>query len=50
MFDINMRVRVRGGKEEQDVFQVEKTCTHDQWAPREILCDRNYMEVNPCLA
>lgn len=49
LFDINMRVRVRGVKEEQDVLQVEKTCTHDNWAPREVLCDRNYMEVNPCL-
>ncbi|XP_056125463.1 zona pellucida protein AX 1 [Rhinichthys klamathensis goyatoka] len=46
LFDINMRVRVRGVKAEQDVFQVEKTCTHDQWAPREVLCDRNYMEVS----
>lgn len=51
MFDIEMRVRVRGvRKAEQDVFQVEKTCNYDQWAPREILCDRNYMEVNSWLA
>ncbi|KAK2883915.1 hypothetical protein Q8A67_017552 [Cirrhinus molitorella] len=47
VFDVDMRVRVHGvDKAEQDVFQVEKTCNYDQWAPREILCDRNYMEVS----
>lgn len=50
MFDIDVRVRVQGVKAAQDVLLVEKTCTHDQWAPREILCDRNYMEVNLLLA
>ncbi|XDV41364.1 hypothetical protein PO909_010244, partial [Leuciscus waleckii] len=46
LFDINMRVRVRGVKAGQDVFQVDKTCSHEKWAPREVLCDRNYMEVS----
>ncbi|XP_077077146.1 zona pellucida protein AX 1 [Siphateles boraxobius] len=46
LFDIKMRVRVRGVKAEQDVFQVGKTCTQDRWAPREVLCNRNYMEVS----
>ncbi|XP_051510317.1 uncharacterized protein LOC127415587 [Myxocyprinus asiaticus] len=46
-FDLYMRVRVRGiNKAEQDVIEVEKFCTYNQWAPREILCDRNYMEVS----
>ncbi|XP_051952187.1 uncharacterized protein LOC127622214 isoform X2 [Xyrauchen texanus] len=46
-FDIDMRVRVRGiNKAEQDVFEVKKSCSYNQWAPREILCDRNYMEVS----
>ncbi|KAI7800167.1 zona pellucida protein AX 1 [Triplophysa rosa] len=46
VFDIDMRVRVLGVKGEQDVFEVEKTCNYDKWAPREILCNRNYMEVS----
>lgn len=24
---------------------VAQTCSYTRWAPREILCDRNYMEV-----
>ncbi|XP_016329705.1 uncharacterized protein LOC107678813 [Sinocyclocheilus anshuiensis] len=46
VFDVDMRVRVHGVKAEQDVFEVAKTCHHDQWAPREVLCTRNYMEVS----
>lgn len=45
-----MRVRVHGVKAEQDVFEVGKTCNYDKWAPREVLCTRNYMEVKPWLA
>nr|XP_055041376.1 zona pellucida protein AX 1 [Misgurnus anguillicaudatus] len=46
VFDINMRIRVLGIKGGQDVFEVQKTCNYNQWAPREIICDRNYMEVS----
>uniref|UniRef100_A0A8C1W2W2 Zona pellucida protein AX 1 n=1 Tax=Cyprinus carpio TaxID=7962 RepID=A0A8C1W2W2_CYPCA len=45
-FDVDMRIRVDGVKSEQDVFEVAKTCNYDQWAPREVLCTRNYMEVS----
>ncbi|XP_026146126.1 uncharacterized protein LOC113120496 [Carassius auratus] len=45
-FDIAMRVRVHGVKGEPDVFEVEKTCSYDQWAPREVLCTQNFMEVS----
>lgn len=27
------------------IHDVAKTCSYTQWAPREVLCDRNYMEV-----
>ncbi|KAF4099816.1 zona pellucida protein AX 1 [Onychostoma macrolepis] len=46
VFDVDLRVRVHGVKAEQDVFEVAKTCHYDQWAPREVLCTRNYMEVS----
>ncbi|XP_067274804.1 zona pellucida protein AX 1 [Pseudorasbora parva] len=46
VFDLDMRVRVRGVNAEQEIFLVDETCTRDQWAPREVLCDRNYMEVS----
>uniref|UniRef100_A0A8C1FXM9 Zona pellucida protein AX 1 n=1 Tax=Cyprinus carpio TaxID=7962 RepID=A0A8C1FXM9_CYPCA len=46
VFDVDMRVRVRGVKAEQEVFEVEKTCNYDQWAPREVLCTQNYIEVS----
>ncbi|XP_016086354.1 zona pellucida protein AX 1 [Sinocyclocheilus grahami] len=46
VFDVGMRVRVRGVKAEHDIFEVEKTCNYGQWAPREVLCARNYMEVS----
>ncbi|XP_016353307.1 zona pellucida protein AX 1 isoform X1 [Sinocyclocheilus anshuiensis] len=46
VFDVGVRVRVRGVKAEQDVFEVEKSCNYGQWAPREVLCTWNYMEVS----
>ncbi|XP_043076436.1 zona pellucida protein AX 1 [Puntigrus tetrazona] len=46
MIDIDMRVRVQGVNAEQDVLEVTKTCKYDQWAPREVLCTQNYMEVS----
>lgn len=48
--DVDMRVRVRGfNKMEQEVYPVVKSCTYNRWASREILCERNYMEVKPWL-
>lgn len=25
--------------------EVSQTCSYTRWAPKEVLCDRNYMEV-----
>nr|CAM15635.1 novel protein containing zona pellucida-like domains (si:dkeyp-50f7.2) [Danio rerio] len=47
VMEVDMRVRVRGRNNMQsDVYPVTKSCTYDRWASREILCERNYMEVS----
>ncbi|XP_062324228.1 uncharacterized protein LOC134025304 [Osmerus eperlanus] len=40
-------LRLKGNNITNDeTYAVEKTCTYTPWAFREILCDRNYMEVS----
>ncbi|XP_030637541.1 uncharacterized protein LOC115818327 [Chanos chanos] len=47
VFDLGMQFRMYGDhKSEEDKRVVTKTCRYNQWAPREILCDRNYIEVS----
>lgn len=46
VFDIGLRLQLFGNQMSDDVLEVEKTCEYNQWASREILCERNFMEVH----
>ncbi|KAL6486534.1 hypothetical protein MHYP_G00059260 [Metynnis hypsauchen] len=46
VFDIRLRLRLFDNKvSEEDVTEVSHTCESKHWASREILCERNFMEV-----
>ncbi|KAK6294993.1 hypothetical protein J4Q44_G00342190 [Coregonus suidteri] len=47
VFNLGLRLRMyRDGLSEQVEHDVTETCSYSPWASREILCDRNYMEVS----
>ncbi|XP_049446348.1 zona pellucida protein AX 1 [Epinephelus fuscoguttatus] len=50
-FSVGLRLRMYGQSPSDVVsHDVTQTCSYTRWASREILCDRNYMEVSNHLA
>uniref|UniRef100_A0A6Q2ZEK4 ZP domain-containing protein n=1 Tax=Esox lucius TaxID=8010 RepID=A0A6Q2ZEK4_ESOLU len=46
-FQLGLRLRMYGDNLPQPVeYEVTKMCSYSPWASREVLCDRNYMEVS----
>ncbi|KAM4713133.1 zona pellucida protein AX 1 [Anableps anableps] len=51
MFSVGLKLRIyRHSPADVTNHDVAQTCSYTRWAPREILCDRNYMEVSTCMA
>ncbi|KAM3602379.1 uncharacterized protein V6R79_003008 [Siganus canaliculatus] len=50
-FNVGLRLKLYSQSPADVVtHDVQKTCSYTQWASREILCDRNYMEVSNYMA
>lgn len=45
-FTVNLRLKmINQSPSDITSHDVTKTCSYSRWASREVLCDRNYMEV-----
>lgn len=48
-FTTTLNLRLHGNlMVEDELYQVVKTCHYPNWASREIVCDRGYMEASEC--
>lgn len=48
VFNIGLKLKMyTWSPSDAAVYNVNQSCSYSQWASREILCDRNYMEVGP---
>ncbi|XP_033504946.2 uncharacterized protein LOC117270995 [Epinephelus lanceolatus] len=46
-FTTELNLRLHGNQvDEDELYEVAKTCHYTAWASREIVCDRDYMEVS----
>lgn len=45
-FNVGLKLRMYSqGRSDVLSYDVSETCSYSRWASKEILCDRNYMEV-----
>ncbi|XP_047243393.1 zona pellucida protein AX 1 isoform X2 [Girardinichthys multiradiatus] len=51
MFTVGLKLKIyHHSPSDVASHDVAQTCSYTRWAPREILCDRNYMEVSTYMA
>ncbi|XP_016524386.1 zona pellucida protein AX 1 isoform X1 [Poecilia formosa] len=51
IFGVGLKLKIyRHSPSDVVSHDVAQTCSYTRWAPREVLCDRNYMEISTCMA
>ncbi|KAF7230711.1 uncharacterized protein zpax1 [Nothobranchius furzeri] len=48
-FNVGLKLKIFRSPADVISHDVSQTCSYTRWAPKEILCDRNYMEVSTYL-